>query len=843
MNLDKYQQAWKADSAQMQVSVDTDLLAKEVQHSHENFQSTIFWRDVREAGISLFLIPIWLVIGYTMSLSWTWYLGIPAFIFVAGFILLDRKRNPQRASEPGEPLVFYVNESLTQVEHQIRLLRNVFWWYLLPFGLPCMAFFLDTAWATSSDWLEFVLFGGFLNLFLVVMYWGVYRLNQSAVRGHLEPRRQDLVKLVQSLESETTDDDAGDIMELVSALADPVRNVGLSPGWGRWAENWNRIVPSWREAAWIILPTLIGACCGFWYSIPDMGPVLFQAVVAAVISFEVAVGIVWLRSHQKQKRVIAAGDEVNSQDGSVSSAKADTELLATPKRLPRAPAFVILVLTLLIGVMAFVALYAFFAEIHGTSTRASKLEDVSAFDDEAISHLDAWMQRMFDDTYPSLSAVIVRDGEVVYQGVFGLEDIQEHRQATPQTQYNVASVTKAFTASLAVILHERGVIDLDQPVVKYLPNGVSISTTPEIGATITLRQLATHTSGLPRGVPGRVQSVEGWYELEPQRLYDHLAKVTLNQRDPVADLMLKQQPDYREEYSNLGYGLLGHALELAADKPLDQLMQELICDPLMLTRTAIQSDETLRPATNYPHGSRIAKTHSFQERLAASEGLVASIEDLGKFLAAQMKPGVFSREMLEQLHAETKLPDGSPSGRSLGWSVRQRESIGRILKKNGGRSNCSAWIGFAPEHGVGVAVVTNCGGPDVDLIGYRLLEASIPLSQKKLVTKDGYAKVAPYTGIRWEQDTPIVCVNGQWQALVSINEIPIARIMEFANKEYRGKAQKRFAEDLVEVMAKMGYQPDWKVTLELRSEDGQVEKSQVLMTKEKRELVRKSLHL
>ena len=221
-------------------------------------------------------------------------------------------------------------------------------------------------------------------------------------------------------------------------------------------------------------------------------------------------------------------------------------------------------------------------------------------------------------------------------------------------------MTKAFTASLAVILNERGVIDLDQPAVNYLPEGVSISTTPEVGATITLRQLASHTSGLPRGVPGRVQSVEGWYQLEPQRLYDHLANVKL-ESDPATERL----------YSNLGFGLLGHVLECAANKPLDRLLQELICEPLELKRTAIQVDDTLRPATGYDGSSwRFETNHSFRERLAGSGGLVASVEDLAKFLAAQMEPGVFSSEMLEQLHEKTALADGLRIGTALGWSVK-----------------------------------------------------------------------------------------------------------------------------------------------------------------------------
>ena len=113
-------------------------------------------------------------------------------------------------------------------------------------------------------------------------------------------------------------------------------------------------------------------------------------------------------------------------------------------------------------------------------------------------------------------------------------------------------MTKVFTTTLAVILHERGIVDLDQRVVDHLPEGVSISAEPERGARITLRQLASYTSGLPRGVPGAVQSVEGRYQLEPKRLYKHLADVELV-FDPGTD----------ELYSNLGMGLLGHVLERA----------------------------------------------------------------------------------------------------------------------------------------------------------------------------------------------------------------------------------------------------------------------------------------
>jgi CubicO group peptidase (beta-lactamase class C family) len=211
--------------------------------------------------------------------------------------------------------------------------------------------------------------------------------------------------------------------------------------------------------------------------------------------------------------------------------------------------------------------------------------------------------------------------------------------------------------------------------------------------------------------------------LEPERLYQHLAKVKL-----------ESDPGTEELYSNLGFGLLGHALERAAGKPFDQLLKEMVCDPLLLERTAIQVHDKLRVAAGYSGGFlRLETEHSYRERLSPSGGLIASAPDLAQFLAAQMKPGLFSSEMLEQLHTPTKLSDGSPAPTALGWSVRSRDSVGRILKKNGGRNNASAWIGFAPEHGVGVAVVANSGEPDVDPIGYWLLERSIPGRSRRLV--------------------------------------------------------------------------------------------------------------
>jgi CubicO group peptidase (beta-lactamase class C family) len=101
-----------------------------------------------------------------------------------------------------------VKESLSQVERQIWLLRNVLWWYLLPFAIPILAFFAHVSWLNSKVWLESALGFGVPAVFVVALYCWVYWLNQRAVRLQLEPRRQELLALLASLGDETASEHA-----------------------------------------------------------------------------------------------------------------------------------------------------------------------------------------------------------------------------------------------------------------------------------------------------------------------------------------------------------------------------------------------------------------------------------------------------------------------------------------------------------------------------------------------------------------------------------------------------------------------------------------------------------
>ena len=127
---------------------------------------------------------------------------VPALLWVAGFMLADRMRHRRKLPGQGESLRQHVEHSLAQVEQQIWLLRNVLWGYLLPPSLAMLAFFGQIAWEMRAGGWWTALVSGCMVAIVTVLYAGIYRLNQSAVRTELEPRRQELEALLLGLKDE-----------------------------------------------------------------------------------------------------------------------------------------------------------------------------------------------------------------------------------------------------------------------------------------------------------------------------------------------------------------------------------------------------------------------------------------------------------------------------------------------------------------------------------------------------------------------------------------------------------------------------------------------------------------
>jgi hypothetical protein len=202
MNFDKLQKQWQSQPGGFKLRIDADVLLKEVQRNKESFKSSIFWRDVREAGGSLILAPVF---SYFAIKSNSWSLHFPAMacVFVGAFMIIDRIIQKRKLPYLGYSLTDCIEISLTQVEHQIWLLKNIFWWYLLPFTIGVSIFWVHVWWlARSASWTWFFIGGCFVGMFVLDIC--VYYLNQRAVRKDLLPRKQELEQLLTSLKNDNT---------------------------------------------------------------------------------------------------------------------------------------------------------------------------------------------------------------------------------------------------------------------------------------------------------------------------------------------------------------------------------------------------------------------------------------------------------------------------------------------------------------------------------------------------------------------------------------------------------------------------------------------------------------
>jgi serine-type D-Ala-D-Ala carboxypeptidase/endopeptidase len=288
----------------------------------------------------------------------------------------------------------------------------------------------------------------------------------------------------------------------------------------------------------------------------------------------------------------------------------------------------------------------------------------------------------------------------------------------PDSVFEIGSITKVFTTTLLAEMVERGEVRLDDPVGTFLPGTVRMPARG--GRAITLLDLATHTSGLPR-LP---------INLEPRDIDNPLAEYRVKQLYAfLSGYELPRDVGSRFEYSNLGLGLLGHALALGAGKTYEALLQERILVPLGLTKTAI----TLAPAAArhvaLPHGERGEIVPRWDSpTLAGSGAILSTTADMLRFAAANLGS---SGGSLQRATANARMPRQSVAPNrwiGLAWNV-SRHFDRDISWKNGGTGGSHAFLGLDPTRDTAVVVLSNSVS-SIDDIGFHLLDARLLLAKR-----------------------------------------------------------------------------------------------------------------
>ena len=322
---------------------------------------------------------------------------------------------------------------------------------------------------------------------------------------------------------------------------------------------------------------------------------------------------------------------------------------------------------------------------------------------------------------------VILEGESLVLG-FGRKEHSTRQAPDGDTLFEIGSVTKVFTGTLLGIMAQKGEVDLRDPAQRYLPPSVCVPTFG--GKEITLIDLVTHTSGLPR-LPDNPSSSSEAFSLSAVRN----PYASYSNEDMYAFLTghnLAREPGSEFAYSNLGMGLLGLALSRARNSTYEASVASLICEPLAMDDTVItlSAEQRSRLAQGYRWHSSVgflcipfrAQNWDFQECFAGAGALRSTANDLLKFVAANL--GCVDTPLLpvfEQMHrARHKIDDDVSIG--MGWLILQKESMpGPIVWHNGRTGGYCSFVGFCKANNSGVVVLTN-SSRGMDGAGLEILQ-------------------------------------------------------------------------------------------------------------------------
>jgi CubicO group peptidase (beta-lactamase class C family) len=320
--------------------------------------------------------------------------------------------------------------------------------------------------------------------------------------------------------------------------------------------------------------------------------------------------------------------------------------------------------------------------------------------------LDRLLQERQADRLPSVSAAVVRKGELAWSNAVGSANYDEARDATPGTQYRIGSITKTFTATAIMQLRDDGALDLDDRLGQHL-DGLG-------DGSPTIRRLLAHISGMQREVGEMF--VEGTTPTEAE-----------------LDVAFALEPARAHHYSNLGFGLLGRVVAARSGMPYMDYVDERIIQPLGLARTTWYPQEPKAQGYLVDEYARTVWTEPETDLggVAAMGQLWSTVEDLATWATflARGADGVLAATTIEEMWFPQVmfLPDNWVLGWGLGLMLFNQN--GKIFGGHGGAmAGHLAGVYVHRKTQIGAAALTNSGTRgNMDLFAVSLVEKAMEL--------------------------------------------------------------------------------------------------------------------
>jgi len=292
---------------------------------------------------------------------------------------------------------------------------------------------------------------------------------------------------------------------------------------------------------------------------------------------------------------------------------------------------------------------------------------------------------------PGLALEIIRNGKCIKRAGYGMANLEWQTRATPETVFEIGSVTKQFTAAGILLLVQDGKLSLEDRISLHLKD------TPESWKDITVRNLLTHTSG-----------IKNFTVLEGFELTKHLTQAQFIRQ--MGAYPLDFQPGEKWAYCNTGFHLLGYIIENVSGTNYWEYMHDRIFGPLGMSSTADRNPRNIirLRASGYEtdaDGKYINRDYDLTGHIGAG-AIVSTVEDLAKWNASLDSHKLLTAPTEQEMWTPVKLNNGKTRDYGFGWflsPLQGHENIGH----SGSTSGFSASIQRFPKDGLAVIVLTN----------------------------------------------------------------------------------------------------------------------------------------
>jgi len=386
---------------------------------------------------------------------------------------------------------------------------------------------------------------------------------------------------------------------------------------------------------------------------------------------------------------------------------------------------------------------------------AAAKESLSGFDDAVTAAM-----KKFE--VPGMAIAIVKNKEVIYAKGFGLRDVEKQLPVTADTIFAIGSSSKAFTTFVLGTLVDEGKIEWDKPVRNYIPWFKLYD--PSMTERLTVRDLVTHRSGLPR-------HDLVWYnnfDASRESLVRKLAYL-----EPSADLREKWQ------YNNLMLLTAGYLTEVITGKSWEDAVRDRVLNPLGMKRTNFSVNDSQKDSDfAQPYGKREGKVEKLPFRPITNIGpagsINSSVNEMARWVIAHLNGGKYGDKKIaeaatvDDMHrpymttgVSSEFPEITGGEYALGWFVDTYRGHRRV-EHGGNIDGFSANVVLFPKDGVGMVVLTNLNGtPLRDMITQVAADRLFKLSQVDWITQvAGRLAMLEQAGKEGEKKKEVTRVQG-----------------------------------------------------------------------------------